>query len=229
MAKRLEVFEERPPVTLSRKQALAQVDEAQKLFNSVRPVKDDIGACPSIGDKGEDLFLSSCVMALFGLIIGLVNLDIGVPFLYSLSGIVMTVSICGVVLFPAVVSPKYFRNSNRKINKMLSYVFLDKAQRDWIREYQKNIALHQQATEVYKLLVARGIKELEDKGVFEVINDISNPDNHQLTYINETTGEIEYIDRSVYEEDRRKELVTNPALVSKVILGKLADKKELFG
>lgn len=218
-----------PPVTLSRKQALAQVDEAQKLFNSVRPIKYEFVPCPPNTKKGGIIFVSNMIMVAAGLNIGLANLFMSVPFLYLLSGIVMTTSISSLVALLAVESPKHRGYPKQRIRKILSYVFLDKSQRALIEKYQKSLAPYEQAMEVYQLLVSRGVKELEDKGVFEVINDPNNSDNDKFVSVNEKTGEIEYIDRSVYEDDRRKELVTNPELVSKVILGKLADKKELFG
>lgn len=220
---RIDIDNEAPRQSLSHQQALDQLGEAQELFNSVRPVEDDIGNFPPEVIKPSVVTVFTTLSGVTGFV--LLMCEIFIP-----AGIILVaLATFGFVSLLALDSENYVGHPNQRVRNVLSYLIFSKTQRDWLRKYQNNIVSHQQAMEMYQLLVARGIKELEDKGVFEVINDPENPDNDKFISINEKTGEIEYIDRSVYEEVKQEEIATNSELISKIILNKLADKKELFG
>lgn len=214
---------EAPRQSLSRQQALSKIDEAQKLFDSVRPVRDDIEVFEAFSGK----IMTIVAFTVVGAIAGVALFAVGSPLVFST--IVLSLVGFSLVSLLLIDSENYLGHPHQRVRNVLSYLFFDKAQREWFRQYQSNAVAYRRANEMHKLLVVRGISELENKGVFEVVNDLSNPDISRVTYIDPSTGYVRYTDRVVFEENQRKKLACSSELVSKAIFDKLTDGEELFG
>lgn len=223
--------ESNTPVVMSRQKAMDLVNEAEKLLESVRPEKKFIDEFPNNNFFNDALpTLGFCVTIFSGIVCAVSSIT-SLALNAIVFGGVTLIGIVSTILSWSATEISILNQKSLNQNKFRTFsnkFFLSRTQRKWIEEFKEVTESYEASLEMYKLLVSKSIIELENKGVFEIINDMNNPENDVFVYFDSATGKLSTLNRINYERIKRDKLVTNHDLLQKVIMQKIVEDKELF-
>lgn len=213
---------------MTTKKAYAYIKESKSLIEQFRPIESEIEEYPINMPKNIFLSMTNGIILVSGAGGVVTSLVTGsIPFLIvSLSSVIL--AIISFVLSFYTHSGHYYGYPNQKFGKLISHLYMNKKQRKWIDKYQSLKKSNKQAQEAHQLLISKAFQELDRKEVFKVLNDPSNEELGKFVFADQTTGEFKWVERTEHERMQRNQIASNPELVARAILEKVAENKDLF-
>lgn len=215
---------------MTRKEAVGKIKKANQLLDSMRPASTyDMEAYP------ESVFLTVSAFGL-GIIFGLFG--IANTLVYFLEGNALSaLTSLGVTVLSSIVAGgvasiqmgnSYVGDPKQKIRGLLKFVLATKKQRAWFAKHQNHLTSKEKVNEAYNLLVDRLRGELEQKHVFEIANNLEDPEVDKIFFFDEENKKIEYISKETHLANKQRELNSNPSKMSEKIVARLLDNRDLI-